>query len=41
MCCTLLTRQSIVIAVDMMHGYGPSNKMCPKLQLKKTKVRLY
>ena len=32
---TLLTRQSIVLAVDMMHGHGPSYKMHLQLQPKK------
>ena len=40
MCCTLLTRWNLVLAVDMIHGGGPSNKMRPQLRLKKTKVRL-
>ena len=26
---TILTRQSAVLAVNMMHGHGPSNKVCP------------
>ena len=38
--CTLLTRRSAVFAVDVMHGRGPSSKMRPQLQPKKTKVRL-
>ena len=27
MCCTLLTKQKIAFAVDMIHGRGQSNKM--------------
>ena len=38
--CTLLTRRSAVLAVDIMHGRSLSCKMRPQLQLKKTKVRL-
>ena len=32
--CTLLTRWSAVLAVDIpvMHGHGPSSKMHPQLQ---------
>ena len=41
MCCILLEKQNIVLAVDIMHGHGPSNKMHTQLQPKKTKVRLY
>ena len=41
MCYTLLTRWWMVLAVDMMHGRGLSNKMCPYLQPKKTKERVY
>ena len=37
--CILLTRQSMALAVDIMHGCGPSNKMRIQLQPKKTKVR--
>ena len=33
--CTLLTRWNIVLAVDIMHGYGPNNKIRPRLQPKK------
>ena len=40
-CCALLTRRSTVLAVDMIHGRGPINKMRPQLKPKKTKVRLY
>ena len=29
----------MVVAADITHGHGPSNKMCPQLQLKKTNVR--
>ena len=29
-----------VLAVDIMHGRGPSSKMRPQLQPKKNKVRL-
>ena len=39
-CCTLLTRWSTVLAVNIMHGHGLSSKMHPQLQPKKTKVRL-
>ena len=38
--CTLLTKQSMVLAVDLMHGRVLSNKMLPQSQLKKAKVRL-
>ena len=31
----------MVLAVDIMYGRGSSNEMCPQLQPKKTKVRLY
>ena len=31
----------MTLAVDTIHGRGPSNKMHPQLQPKKTKVRLY
>ena len=31
----------MALAVDKMHGRGPSDKMSPWLQPKKTKVRLY
>ena len=30
----------MVLAIDIMHGDGLSNEICPQLQLK-TKVRLY
>ena len=36
----LLIRRRIVLTVYIMHGHGPSNKMRPQLQAKKTKVRL-
>ena len=35
----LLARWSMALAVNVMHGHGPSNKMCIHLKLKKTKVR--
>ena len=39
---TFLTRWRMVLPVDMMLGHGPSNKMHPQLQPKKTiEVRLY
>ena len=31
----------MVFAVNMMHGCGPSSKICPQLHLKKIKVNLY
>ena len=31
----------MTLAVDKIHGGGPSDKMRPQLQPKKTKVRLY
>ena len=31
----------MTLAVDIMPGCGPSNKICHQLQSKKTKVRLY
>ena len=37
--CTLLTRQSAALAINMMHGSGPNNKMRPQLQPNKTKVK--
>ena len=36
--CTLLTRQNMVLAVNIMHGHDPSNKMCLLLQPKNTKI---
>ena len=39
--CTLLTRVSMVFAVDIMHEHGLSNKMHPQLQPKKAMIRLY
>ena len=39
--CTLLSRQSVILAVNLMHGRGLSNKLHPWLQPKKAKVRLY
>ena len=41
MCCALLTRRSINLAIGIIHGHGPSNEMNPGLQPKKTKVRFY
>ena len=38
--CILLTIQNTILAVDILHTRGLINKMCPRLQLKKTKVRL-
>ena len=38
--CFLLTRQSMALAVDIMHKRGLSNEMHIQLQPKKTKVRL-
>ena len=31
----------MTLAIDKIHGRGPSDKMRPQLQPKKTKVRLY
>ena len=31
----------MALAIDIMHERGPSNEMCPQLQPKTTKVRLY
>ena len=31
----------MALAIDIMHGHGPSNEMHPQLQHKKTKIRLY
>ena len=40
--CTLrINKAEHVLAVDIMHGRDPSNKMPHQLQLNKTKVRLY
>ena len=32
---TSLTRKSMALIVDIMHGWGPSNKMCTHLQPRK------
>ena len=33
---TLLTKESMVLAIDLIHRCGPSNKIFPQLQSKKT-----
>ena len=38
MCCISLKRQSMFLAIDILHGHGLSNKMRPQLQPKKTQV---
>ena len=35
------TRQSMALAIDIIHWYSPSNEMRPKLQPKKTTAKLY
>ena len=35
--CTLLTRRSMALAINIMHGRGPSNERHTQLQPKKTK----
>jgi len=37
---TLLIRQSMVLAVDMIHRRDPSNEMHPQLQPEKTEIWL-
>ena len=37
----LLKRQSMALAVNITHGCGPSNEICPQVQLKKSKIRSY
>ena len=39
--CTLLTRWSMVLAIDILLGRGPRKEMLPQLQAKETKLRLY
>ena len=39
--CTLLTRQRMALAFDIMHGRGPNNKIRPQLKPNKTKIRPY
>ena len=41
MCCLVLSRWSMALAVYVMHGHGPINEMCTQLQPNKTKVWLY
>ena len=40
MCYTVYTRQSMVLTVDIMHESAPINKMHPRLQSKKNKVKV-
>ena len=37
----LLARQCMALAINVMHGRGPSNAMRTQLQPKKIEVRLY
>ena len=39
--CALLTKWSIALAFDVMHGCGPSNEIRHQLQPENTKLMLY